>query len=80
MIAVLCSLENPRLILLVSLVGRIEVLVGASFEGIVKSSSTVLSLICAGRATEGPVVRDVRMAPRKHSTAPWKSARTVMIP
>jgi hypothetical protein len=34
--------ENPRLILLVSSVGRVEVVVGTSFEGIVKSSSVGL--------------------------------------
>jgi hypothetical protein len=59
MIAVLRSSENSRLILLVSSVGRIEVMVGASFEGIVKSSSTGLPSTCAGRATEGLVVRVV---------------------
>jgi hypothetical protein len=37
MIAVLRSSENPRLILLVSSVSRIEVVVGASFEESVKS-------------------------------------------
>jgi hypothetical protein len=58
-IAVLRSSENPRLILLVSSVGRIEVATGASFEGIVKSSSTGLPSTCAGRATEGSVVRVV---------------------
>jgi hypothetical protein len=59
MITVLRSSENLRLILLVSLVGRIEVAVGDSFEGIVKSSSTGLPSTCAGRATEGPAVRAV---------------------
>jgi hypothetical protein len=63
MTAVLRSSENPRLILLVSLVDHIEVAVGASFEGIVKTSSTSLSSICAGRATKGPVVRAVYMTP-----------------
>jgi hypothetical protein len=66
MTVVLRSSENPRLILLVSSVGCIEVAVGASFEGIVKPSSVGLSLICAGRATNGPTVRAVCMAPRKH--------------
>jgi hypothetical protein len=59
MIAVLRSLENPSLILLVSSVGCIEVTVGASFEGIVKFSSTGLSSACVGRATGGPTVRAV---------------------
>jgi hypothetical protein len=59
MIRVLHSLEDSRLILLVSSVGRIEVATGASFEGIVKSSSTGLPSTCAGRATEGSVVRVV---------------------
>jgi hypothetical protein len=59
MIAVLRSSENLRLILLVSSVGRIEVAVGASFKGIVKSSSTDLPSTYTGRATEGPVVRAV---------------------
>jgi hypothetical protein len=60
--------------------GRIEVVEGASFEGIIKYSSTDLPSTCTGRATEGPVVRAVRMVPRKHSAAPWKSTRMVMIP
>jgi hypothetical protein len=59
MIAVLHSLENHSLILLVSSVGRIEVVAGASFKGIVKFSSTGLSSACVGRATWGPVVRAV---------------------
>jgi hypothetical protein len=59
MTAVLRSSENLNLILLVSSVGRIEVMVGASFEGIVKSSSVVLPLTCAGRAIEGPIMRAV---------------------
>jgi hypothetical protein len=80
MTAVLRSSENPRLILLVSSVSRIEVVTDASFEGIVKPSSVGLSLTCTGRATEGPPVRAVCIAPQKHSVAPWKSARTMMIP
>jgi hypothetical protein len=67
---VLCLSENPRLILLVSSVGRIEVTVEALFEGIVRPSSTGLSLTCVGSATEGPAMRAVCMAPRKHSTTP----------
>jgi hypothetical protein len=59
MTAVLRSSENLRLILLVSSVGYIEVTIGASFEGIVKSSSAGLSLTYTGRATEGPIVRAV---------------------
>jgi hypothetical protein len=59
MIAVLGSSENPRLILLVSSAGHIEVAAGASFEGIVKFSSTSLPSDCAGRATRGPTVRAV---------------------
>jgi hypothetical protein len=42
----------------------------ASFEGIVKPSSTGLSLTRAGRATEGPAVRVIYIAPWKHSTVP----------
>jgi hypothetical protein len=42
MTAVLRSSKNLRLILLVSSVGRIEVAIGASFQGIVKSSSAGL--------------------------------------
>jgi hypothetical protein len=56
MTVVLHSSENPRLILLVFSVGRIEVAVGASFEGIVKSSSAGFY---TGRATEGAEVRVV---------------------
>jgi hypothetical protein len=78
MIAVLRSLENPNLILLVSSVGRIEVAVGASFKVIVKFSSTGLSSACVGSATGGPIVKAIKMAPRKHPVAPWKSARTVI--
>jgi hypothetical protein len=59
MIAVLRSSENPRLILSVSSIGLIEVMAGASFEGIVKFSSTSLPSTCAGRATGGPTVRVV---------------------
>jgi hypothetical protein len=59
MTAILRSSENPRLILLVSSVRRIEVAVGASFEGIVKSSSTGLPSTYTGKATEGPVVRAI---------------------
>jgi hypothetical protein len=72
--AVLRSSENPRLILLVSSVDRIEVMTDALFEGIVRPSSVSLLLTCAGSATEGPAMRAVCMVPRKHSTAPWKSA------
>jgi hypothetical protein len=70
MIAVLHSSENPRLILLVSSVGRIEVAADASFQGIVKPSFACLSLTYVGRATEGPTVIAVYVAPRKHSAAP----------
>jgi hypothetical protein len=59
MIAVLHSSKNPRLILLVSSVDRIEVVARASFEGIVKSSSTDLLSTCAGRTTEGSVLRAI---------------------
>jgi hypothetical protein len=59
MTVVLRSSENPRLILLVSSVGRIEVAVGASFEGIVKTSSTGLPLTCTGRVIEASTVRAV---------------------
>jgi hypothetical protein len=52
MITVLHSSKNPRLILLVSSVDRIEVTTVALFEGIVKSSSRGLPSTCAGRATE----------------------------
>jgi hypothetical protein len=63
MTAVLCSSENPRLILFVSSVARIEVVADASFEGIVRPSSAGLSSSRAGSATEGPVLRAVWMAP-----------------
>jgi hypothetical protein len=53
------SLENSRLILLVSSVGRIEVAIGASFEGIVKPFFASLSSFCAGRATDGSAVRAI---------------------
>jgi hypothetical protein len=59
MIVALRSSKNLRLILLVSSISRIEVTVEASFEGIVKSSSTGLPLTCARRVTEGPTVRAV---------------------
>jgi hypothetical protein len=59
MTAVLRSSENLRLIILVSSVGRIEVAVEPSFEGIVKSSSTGLPSTYMGRATESSTVRDV---------------------
>jgi hypothetical protein len=58
------------LILLVSSVGRIEVVTNASFEGIVRPSSAVLSLTYAGSAIEGSAMRAVCMAPWKHSAAP----------
>jgi hypothetical protein len=57
MIMVLRSSENPRLILLISSVDRIEVTVGASFERIVKSSSTSLPSTYARRTTKGSTVR-----------------------
>jgi hypothetical protein len=59
MIVVLRSSENPRLILLVSSIGRTEVTIGASFEGIVKFSSTSLPSTCAGRATGRPTMKAV---------------------
>jgi hypothetical protein len=80
MTAVLRSSENPRLIVLVSLVGRIKVMTDASFEGIVRPASVGLSLTCVESATEGPVVRAICKAPRKHLAAPWMSTRMVMIP
>jgi hypothetical protein len=52
MIAFLHSAENLRLIILVSSVGRIEVAVGASFKGIVKSFSAGLPSTRMGRAIE----------------------------
>jgi hypothetical protein len=77
--AVLHSSANPRLILLVSSVGRIEVAVCASFAGTVRSSSG-LEFACTEEIADGLVVRAAWMATQKHSAAPWKSARTVMIP
>jgi hypothetical protein len=77
---VLRSSENPRLILFVSFVGGIEVVADASFEGIVRLSPAVVSSLLARSAIEGPAVRAIWMAPRKHSVAPWKSARMVMMP
>jgi hypothetical protein len=59
MIVVLRSSENSRLILLVSSIGRIEVTAGASFEGIMKFSSTSLISTHTGRAIEGLTVRVV---------------------
>jgi hypothetical protein len=59
MIAVLHSSENPRLVLLVFSIDRIDVVAGASFEGIVKFSSTSLPSTCVGRATGGSVVRAI---------------------
>jgi hypothetical protein len=53
MTAALHSLENPRLILLVLSVGRIEVAVGASFEGIVKSFRRLAIDLC-GKGYRGP--------------------------
>jgi hypothetical protein len=77
--AVLRTSANPRLILLVSSVGRIEVAVCASFAGTVRSSSG-LEFAYTKEIVDGLVVRAAWMATRKHSAAPWKSARTVMIP
>jgi hypothetical protein len=77
--AVLRSSANPRLILLVSLVGRIEVAACASFAGTVRSFSG-LEFACTEEVADGLVVRAAWMATQKHSAAPWKSARTVMIP
>jgi hypothetical protein len=54
MTVVLRSSENPRLILLVSLVSHIEVAGDALFEGIVRLCSTGLSLTCVRSAPEGP--------------------------
>jgi hypothetical protein len=34
----------------------------------------------SGKGYRGPTVRAVWMAPRKHSAAPWKLTRTVIIP
>jgi hypothetical protein len=79
MMAVLRSSANPRLILLVSSVDRIEVTARASLVGIVRSSSGLMSAYTGG-AVGGPAVRAAWMAPRKHSTTPWKSACLVMIP
>jgi hypothetical protein len=79
MMAVLRSSANPRLILLVSSVGRIEVTAWASLVGIVRSSSSLMSAYTGG-AVGVPSVRVAWKAPRKHSAAPWKSARMVMIP
>jgi hypothetical protein len=66
MITVMCSSEKPRLTLLVSSVGRIEVVADASFVGIVRSSSTGVSSFRVEGAVEGPVVRAIWMAPQKH--------------
>jgi hypothetical protein len=63
MMTVLCSSKNPRLIFLVFSVGRIEVAPSASFEGIVRLSSSSLQFACVGRATGGPAVRAIWMAP-----------------
>jgi hypothetical protein len=56
MTAVLRSLENPRLILLVSSVGRIAVEVNASFERIVRSSPAGVSSLRVHGVIEGPAV------------------------
>jgi hypothetical protein len=56
MMAVLRSSANPRLILLVSSVGRIEVAAWASFAGAVKSSSG-LEFAYAEEVAGGLVVR-----------------------
>jgi hypothetical protein len=77
---VLRSSENPRLILFVSSVSGIEVASNASFEGIMRSSPAVVSSLLARSAIEGPAIRAIWTAPRKHSVAPWKSARMVMMP
>jgi hypothetical protein len=79
MMAVLRSSANPRLILFVSSVGRIEVTAGALFTGTTRSPSGFV-FACAEKVVGGLVVRAAWIAPRKHSAAPWKSARTVMIP
>jgi hypothetical protein len=62
-IAVLHSSEKPRLTLLVSLVGRIMVVVDASFVGIVRSSPTSVSSFGVEGFIKGPVARAVWMAP-----------------
>jgi hypothetical protein len=54
--AVLRSSANPRLILFVSLVGRIEVTACASFVGIVRSSSG-FEFACTGEVVGDLVVR-----------------------
>jgi hypothetical protein len=56
MMAVLRSLANPRLILFVSSVGRIEVTASASFAGITKSSSC-FEFASAEEVVGGLVVR-----------------------
>jgi hypothetical protein len=56
MMAVLRSSANPRLILLVSSVGRIEVAASASFAGAVRSFSG-LEFACVEGVADGLVVR-----------------------
>jgi hypothetical protein len=77
--AVLRSSANPRLILLVSSVGRIEVAAWALFASTARSSSG-LEFVGVEETADGLVVRAAWMATQKHSAVPWKSARTVMIP
>jgi hypothetical protein len=74
MIIVLRSSEKPRLTLLVFSVGHTVVAVDASFVGIVRSSPVGVLLFGVVGAIKGLVERDIWMAPRKHSAAPWKSA------
>jgi hypothetical protein len=79
MLVVLRSSDKPRLALLVSSVGRIVVAVDASFVGIV---SFPIGLSSFGTISDikGPAARAIWIAPRKHSTPPWKLARMMMIP
>jgi hypothetical protein len=79
MIEVLRSSANPRLILLVSSVDRIEVVAWASFAGAVWSSSG-LEFAWVEEVADGLAMRAAWMATQKHSAAPWRSARIVMIP
>jgi hypothetical protein len=70
MIIVLRSSKKPRLALLVSLVGHIEVAVDASFLGIVRSSPAGVSSFSAVSAIQGPAVTSVWITPQKHYVAP----------
>jgi hypothetical protein len=56
MMVVLRSSANPRLILLVSSVGRIEVTAGASFTGTARSSPG-FEIACVEEVVVGLVVR-----------------------